>query len=367
MNSDYLYYIALNAIPAVGPVFAKNLIRHCGSAEAIFKEKKSNLLKIPGIGEKLVQNILNKEFLDQALKQLKLCKKLQIDLLSYQDEAYPLRLKHYKDAPVLLYTKGNIDFNAQRTLAVVGTRNADEYGIEQTEKLIRDLSKYGVQIISGMAYGIDITAHRTALTEGLSTLGILGHGLDMLYPAQHKKVAEKMQQSGGLVSEFAIGKGPEREHFPMRNRLIAGMSDVLVIIQSRKKGGSMITADLAFGYNKDIFALPGRVDDEFSEGCNLLIKSQKAALIQSADDIALAMMWEKKENQKNRTTQRSLFVSLTESQKKIYALFSKNKKLSIDEISYALGIKGSELAGDLLEMELQGIVKTLPGNRIKII
>ncbi len=366
MESKEHYYIALSAIPKVGPVLAKVLISYCGSVEAIFEETIKNLVKIPGVGLGLAQSIRDQQHLEIAYKQRELCIKKGIELVSFYDDRYPKRLSHYKDAPLLLYTKGQTEFNVARTVAIVGTRDASAYGRAICEKLVSELKEYKVQIISGMAYGIDITAHRSALEHGLSTLGILGHGLDMIYPAVHKNIASKMESQGALVSEFGLGEGPEREHFPMRNRIIAGMSDAVVVIESNRKGGSMITADIAFGYNKDLFAVPGRIGEERSEGCNLLIKSQKAALIQSADDIGYAMMWEK-DDKADMPIQRKLFVDLSDIQKSIYGLLSEHKELGVDELSYALKVKGSQLAGDLLDMELQGVIKSLPGNRVRIV
>ena len=365
METNYQYLIALTSIPKIGPILAKNLISYCGSVEAVFDESFRNLVKIPGIADTLAKSIRNAEVLASAKKNVDVCNKKGIRLLSFYEDEYPQRLKHYKDAPILLYTKGNIDFNPKRTVAVIGTREATAYGIDMAEKIVKGLRSYEVQIISGMAYGIDIRAHRVSIREGMSTLGVLGHGLDMMYPPTHKSVADKMLDLGGLVSEFGLGKGPDREHFPMRNRIIAALSDAVVVIESKKRGGSMITADLAFQYNKDVFALPGRVGDDFSEGCNVLIKSQKAALLQSAEDIAYVMMWEK-DNATSPAVQRPLFIDLDALQKLIYELLKKHIELSVDEISYALKKKGSQLASTLLEMELMGVIKTLPGNRVRL-
>ncbi|MCL4160124.1 UNVERIFIED_CONTAM: hypothetical protein GTU68_040561, partial [Idotea baltica] len=280
---------------------------------------------------------------------------------SYLDDDYPQRLIHYKDAPVILFIKGQPQLNAARTVAIVGTRAMSEYGELMTGRIISELKDYDVQIISGMAYGVDITAHRKCVQERIPTIGILGNGLDILYPSTHKQVADKMLSDGGLISEFGLGVGPDREHFPMRNRIIAGMSDAVIVVESKKKGGSMITGDIAFNYNKDVFAIPGRVGDLKSEGCNLLIKWNKAALVQSGDDVARALRWEK--DKKPKTVQRKLFVALSAPQKEIADLIQERGSVNVDEFAFELNKRVSQLAGILLEMELNGVIKSLPGNR----
>lgn len=360
-----IYLLALNKISKIGPVLSKNLIAYCGGVEQIFSSSLKELKSIPGIGPKVASNIKQSNLLEEAQAELELCHKQNIRIVSYLDTDYPQRLIHYKDSPTVIYCKGDMELNAHRTAAIVGTRNMSAYGQQQTERIIQELKNYNVQIISGMAYGVDITAHRTCVQLDIPTIAVLGSGLDRLYPATHNHVARKMLKHGGLISEFSLGTGPDREHFPMRNRIIASMSDTIIVIESKKKGGSMITADLAFHYNKDVFAIPGRVGDDKSEGCNLLIKWNKAALIQSGDDIARAMMWDKQQEQ--QTIQRQLFVSLSDIEKSIVDIIKEKGSINVDELSHTLDKKGSQLAGTLLQMELNGIIKSLPGNKIILV
>ena len=367
MNEQLLYHIAITSIPNIGDVTAKKLIAYCGSSEQVFKEKKGVLEKIPGIGpvnaNKIIQH--KTEALVIAEEELKFIRKNEIVPLFYLNDNYPKRLLHCEDGPVLLYAKGNVEYNNPKVISVVGTRKATDYGKDFCEQLIKDLAPHNPLIISGLAYGVDVCAHKSAIKNNLPTVGVLAHGLDRLYPVQHKSVASQMLERGGLLSDFKSGTKPDRENFPKRNRIVAGMSDLTVVVESSKKGGSLITACLANDYNRDVFALPGRVGDSQSEGCNNLIRSHKAALIQSAKDIEYVMGWES--SKKAVTNQTQLFVELTPNQKTITALLSKQDKIGIDELSLLAKMPMSKTTALLLELEFEGLVKTLPGKLYKLI
>lgn len=367
MNEQLLYHIALTSIPNIGDITAKKLIAYCGSSEQVFKDKKSLLEKVPGIGSVYAKSIVEhkSEALNIAEEELKYIQQNEIVPLFFLNENYPKRLVHCEDSPILLYTKGVVDFNAQKVISIVGTRRATEYGKEFCEKIIEDLGPHKPLIVSGLAYGVDVAAHKAAVKNKLSTVGVLAHGLDRLYPAQHKGIAKEMLENGGLATDFKSGTNPDRENFPKRNRIVAGLSDLTIVVESSKKGGSLITAGLANSYNRDVFALPGKLSDSQSEGCNWLIKTNKAALIQSAKDIEYIMNWEVTETKQNQ--QASLFVDLTPEQERLRALLNQKEKTTIDELSLLAKMPMSQTTSLLLEMEFGGIVKSLPGKMYKLL
>lgn len=367
MNEQLLYHIALTSIPNIGDVTAKKLIAYCGSSEQVFKDKKSLLEKVPGIGSVYAKSILDHktEALNIAEEELKYIQENDIVPLFYLNENYPKRLVHCEDGPILLYTKGNVDFNNQKVISIVGTRRATDYGKEFCEKIVADLAPHNPLIVSGLAYGIDVAAHKAAIKNKLSTVGVLAHGLDRLYPAQHRGVAKEMLEKGGLASDFKSGTNPDRENFPKRNRVVAGLSDLTIVVESSKKGGSLITAGLANGYNRDVFALPGKLSDSQSEGCNWLIKTNKAALIQSVKDIEYIMNWQAEKKTQNK--QASLFVELTSEQQLLSNLLNQKEKMAIDEISLLAKMPMSQITALLLDMEFSGVVKSLPGKMYKLV
>ena len=279
-NNKLIYQIGLTLIRGIGDVNGKKLVAYCGSPEAIFKESTSALLKIPGIGKSTVNSIKSQKVLDRAESEIEFINKFKIKPLFYTDPDYPARLLNCEDNPLMLYYKGNADVNSQRVIAIVGTRRATNYGKSRCEEIIDDLKNRNVLVVSGLAYGIDSCAHRSSLEFGMNTIGVLGHGLDRIYPAHNRKLAEKMINQGGLLTEFFSNTNPDRENFPKRNRIVAGMSDAVLVIESAEKGGALITADIANSYNRDVFAFPGNINSKYSEGCNRLIKSHKAALIE---------------------------------------------------------------------------------------
>ncbi len=363
----YKYEIALSLIKGIGHIRAKNLIAYCGSAEAIFKETKQNLIKIPEIGvncAKLVQS-QEQEVLDRAEEEIAFILKNNITPIYYLDEAYPKRLKHCDDSPIMLYFKGKCDFNIPKVISIVGTRNATDYGKEFCKKFIEDLSVHQLLIISGLAYGIDIAAHKESINKNIPTVGVLGHGLDKVYPGVHASYALKMTENGGLLSEFISNTKPDRENFPMRNRIIAGMSDAVIVVEAGETGGALITAELANSYNRDVFALPGRIYDEFSFGCNKLIKTNKAALIQSAKDLEYIMGWESNSN-KSASIQKQLFVELTSEEEKIVSILKENTETSIDMLAIKSEMSMSKVSVILLNLEFKGVVRCLPGKLYKL-
>ncbi|MEL7021278.1 MAG: DNA-processing protein DprA [Bacteroidota bacterium] len=362
---NLLYKIALTKIPKVGAKTARELVSHCGGVKQIFSATKKQLLHIPGVGMQIAQSVLKQDVLSIAERELKYIEKHQIQPLFFLDKNYPARLKHYNDSPVMLYYKGSADLNHGRIISIVGTRRPTPRGIANCEQLIADLQPYHPLIVSGLAYGIDITAHRKSLEVGMETIGVMGHGLQQTYPPEHRRTADNMIQQGGLLTEYTYEVGIDARHFPMRNRIIAGICDALVVIESKNGGGSMISANIANGYNKDVFAYPGRITDKNSEGCNKLIKSHKAALIEQADDIAYIMRWEKSDSQ--RVIQKQLFVELSKREQQIINLLRQSDYVSIDKLAYEYQISTSEAAAALLELELKGLVKPQPGNRFVLI
>ncbi len=366
MTDSLLHIIALTMKKGIGPILTRHLIAYCGNAKSVFEKSESELASIPNIGSHVAALLRdNKVEFKKAEKEIEETQKKGIKICSYLDEDYPYRLKNIDDAPAVLYHKGNIEMNFRRTIGIVGTRAPSDLGKAMTDKIVEGLKPYGVQVISGMAYGIDTQAHRASVIHEVPTIGILGHGLDMIYPSANRELALKMNNQGGLISEFPIGTTPEREHFPMRNRIIAAMSDAVIVVESKKKGGSMITAKLAMDYHKDVFAVPGRIGDDKSAGCNHLIKTHQAALIESASDIGYVMQWDKMENLQSH--QSVLFYDLEGDEKKIVETLRKHTDLTLDKLHHLCAIPLSQLSGKLLNLEFQGIIICLPGKRYKVV
>lgn len=362
---ELLYQIALTKIPLVGAVTARNLVSYCGSARDVFNTPKRNLVKIPGIGERIAENILTTTVLQEAAQEIQFLEKEHVQTFFYLDKNYPERLKHYADSPVVLFYKGTADLNHTRIVSIVGTRQPTPQGVATCEEIVAGLKKYNVLILSGLAYGIDGAAHRKAVELEMPTIGVLGHGFQTIYPPQHRALANKMMFNGGLLTEFPSNTKPDREHFPMRNRIIAGMSDALIVIETAIRGGSMISAYMANEYNKDVFAVPGKLKDKLSQGCNHLIKTHKASLLESASDIAYVMRW--KETDAPKLIQPQLFVELLPQEKIIVDLLQQSAEISIDKLTYETQLSGSEMASLLLSLEFQGIVKSLPGKRYTLV
>jgi DNA processing protein len=331
----------------------------------VFKAKHAELIKIPQVGEYVAKFILgqqqNAALFKRAEQEIKFIEKEKITPLFFTDAAYPNKLKHCHDAPVLLFYKGTADLNAEKILAVVGTRTPTDYGKSMTEKIISDLRGQNILIVSGLAYGIDAYAHKSALNNGLETVGVLAHGLDDLYPSVHSSFAGKMLEQGGLLTEFISDTNPDKENFPKRNRIVAGMCDAVLVVESKRTGGALITADIANSYSRDVFAMPGRAGDSCSEGCNKLIRQNKAALVESAADILYAMSWEISEPAKKKSKQISLPVNLSDDETKIIALLKDREAIHVDEICSALQLTPGKASGLLLQLEFGNLVKSLPG------
>lgn len=367
MPTDLLYQIALTLVPNIGAVQARILLEHFEKASDIFNASIKKLETIEGIGTIRAQSI--KSFTDflQAEKEINFIQKHAIQSLFFKDDNYPQRLKHCYDAPPLLFYKGNADLNHPHIISIVGTRSPTIYGEEVTQNIITQLANHNVVIVSGLAYGIDALAHKTSLQQNLSTIGVLAHGLDRIYPDQHKNLAKDMIQHGGLLTDFMSGTKPDKQNFPKRNRIVAGMADAVIVIETGIKGGSMITAELAFEYNRDVWAVPGRINDVKSEGCLRLIKNQKVLAFISVDDMVQEMGWNVTEQQKKPALQRSLFIAATAEEQKIFNLIQEKETAHIDEIFLESGLSNSIVAASVLQLELKGVIHNLPGKRYKIV
>ncbi|ASU33779.1 DNA-processing protein DprA [Mucilaginibacter xinganensis] len=357
-----LHRIALTYVKNIGPTLAKCLVAHFGDAENIFSAPAGKLLKVPGIGEKTVSQLDFDVALKKAEDELKFIERNSIDVIFYTDSKYPKRLKNCTDSPVLLYSRGNADLNSQHIVSIVGTRNATEYGKQLCRQLIEELQPYNILVVSGLALGIDVAVHKECLKQNVPTVGIVGHGLDRMYPAQHRATAEKMLENGGLLTEYPSGTIPDRENFPQRNRIVAGIAEATIVVEASIKGGALITAEIANSYNRDVFAFPGRLGDEFSEGCNFLIRNNKAQLLTCTADLAYSMGWEKGENAKLVIEQYVLPFDLSSDESVIFNFIKENKvPLAIDDLSIKTSMPTSKLAMNLLNMEMQGYIRSLPG------
>jgi DNA processing protein len=365
-QNELLHRIALSMVPNIGDVHTKTLLQHFSQVESIFKARKSTLEKIPGIGAVRASAIRNFRNFDRAEKEIRFLEKYKINVLFIGDEAYPKRLFNCYDAPPLLYFKGNAQLNASRILSIVGTREPTEYGREWLRKLITDLAPFEPIIVSGLAYGIDSLAHKQSLKSGIPTVGVLAHGLDRIYPAVNKSLAREMVEQGGLLTDFMSGTQPDAQNFPSRNRIVAGISDAVIVVETGKKGGSMITADIANSYHKDVFALPGRATDNKSEGCNKLIKENNAQLITGAEDLITALNWDNIPLPEKKI-QRSLFPEISVEERKILDLIGQQESVFIDTIYQLSGLKSSETAVAILNLEMLNLVRVLPGKRYQLI
>ncbi len=355
------YKIAVGLIPGLGPVNAKNIIAHLGSVEKLFTCSKKELIAIPGIAEKSATQIIkNRHIEDRVYKEIEFIKKNKIKTLFYTDTEYPFFLKQCNDAPLLLYFKGNINFSGRKLISVVGTRKASAYGKDLCKEIIKELAEreHNPIIVSGLAYGVDICAHNAALDNGLETIAILGHGLNRLYPPQHRKKAIDIIQNGALITEFMSDAEFKRQNFLQRNRIIAGISQATIIIESARKGGSLTTAEYANSYNREVFALPGRIGDKYSEGCNYLIKTHRAVLLQSADDIEYLLNWEKPNR---KTQQKEIFITLSKEEEKILSALKYGETTTIDKICRKTQMPVFSVSATLLDLEFKNLIRALPG------
>ncbi len=366
MRSDLIYQLALTMVPNIGTVQAKILLQHC-EAEEIFHAKKSFLERIEGIGPVRADAIARFRDFSLAEQEVRFMEKQQIRAVFLTDPAYPKRLLNCYDSPTLLFMKGEPDLNATRMVAIIGTRSNSEYGRQQTENMVEALAGAKVTIVSGLAYGIDAIAHKAALKHQVPTIGVLAHGLDQVYPQAHSGMAGQMsREGGGLLSEFRCGVKPDKHNFPSRNRIVAGMTDATLVMETGEKGGSMITAELANNYNRDVFALPGKVTDPKSAGCNHLIRSNKAVLLTDPTQLIELMGWEEKTKKTGKASQRELFIELSPEERIIVDLLRDKESLPIDELNLQSGLSSSGVAGALLNLELQSVVLSLPGKHYRL-
>lgn len=357
-----LHQVALTFLKGIGPVSSRALLSYFGDAEPIFNAPRGKLIKVPGINDYRIGQMNFDAALRRAEQELLFIDRNGIDVLFLTDARYPKKLKNCDDAPILLYSKGNADLNTPKIISIVGTRNATEYGRQLCHQLIEELQQYNVLIVSGLALGIDTAAHRTSLKFNIPTIGVLGHGFDTMYPAQNRALADKMQLNGGVLTEYPSGTIPNRTNFPERNRIVAGIADATVVVEASIKGGALITAEIANSYNRDVFAFPGRINDEFSEGCNFLIRNNKASLLSCMADLAYIMGWEKKDDTASITEQLMLPINLSTNEQQIYEVIRQNKvPLAIDDLSLRISMPASQLAVNLLNMEMQGFIRSLPG------
>ena len=358
-GNQQLYLIALTLIPGIGTHLTRSLIQACGTPEEVFRSPRRILERIPGIGRERASWLLEKDLLKRAEKELVFIEKHSIEVIPIGDPRYPKLLQTCSDAPFLLYFRGSMDHWPEKNLSIVGTRKATDQGKAITQEIVEDVRPYEPLIISGLAYGIDAAAHRAALTEGLPTLAVVGHGHDRIYPAAHRGLAEKIMENGGILSEYPSGTIPDGGHFPARNRIVAGLANAVIVVEAAQKGGALITAEIANSYNREVFAVPGRIHDPFSEGCLDLIRTHRANLYQSARDLEYVLDW--KPEEMPGATQTQLFIHLSEDEKAIMNVLNEKGKMEVDLLGYEAGLSISKLSGTLMNLELNGMVKSYPG------
>ncbi|MCF6182655.1 DNA-processing protein DprA [Lutibacter sp.] len=366
LEEDLLYVLALQHAKGIGDINAKKLIAHCGTAKKIFKEKRNLLEKINGIGSFTIRHLTDSKNLIEAEKELKYIQKNNIETSYFLEDNYPDKLKHCVDGPILIFKSGNISLNKQRIISVVGTRKITSYGRIFTENLIEELKEYNPIIVSGFAYGVDICAHKSALKNNLQTIGILAHGFEDFYPKAHKKYSAEVENNGGFITDFWHDETPLRENFLKRNRIVAGISEATIIIESAEKGGSLVTADIANSYSRDVFAVPGRSSDKLSAGCNNLIKQNKAAMITSAKDVVELLNWDIG-TKSEKIIQKQLFVELDESEQIIINFLIENGKEILDNIAINCNLPIHKTTTILFNLEMKGMVKPLPGKLFEAI
>jgi len=366
-ETDLIYALALQNVSKIGDITAKKLINYCGSAEAVLKEQPSKLLKIDGIGRIMISDLNSKHHLLAAEKELKFIEKEQIECHYFTEDSYPKRLKHCVDGPILLFQSGNIIIKNQPIISIVGARKITTQGMITCERLIEALAIYNPIIVSGFAYGTDITAQKAALKHNLQTIGCLAHGLNQIYPKIHKKYVADIENHGGFFTDFWSTANFDRKNFLKRNRIIAGLSEATIVIESAEKGGSLVTAEIANSYNREVFAVPGRITDIQSVGCNNLIKYQKAHVLSQPEDIPYMLNWQLETENKTKSLQQQLFVELTTDEKVIYNYLKQNGKTMLDMIAIECKLSTFHVVSTLLSMELKGVARPLPGKQFEIV
>lgn len=362
-REEIIATIAITQVPGIGPVWARNLINAMDGAANVFAQRRELSKYLPGITPRVIQALDCPEAITRAEKEYEFALKNQIDSITITDPAYPQRMKECDDAPVVLFFKGKADLNAQKIISIVGTRKATDYGKQLCSDFLKDLKAIypDILVVSGLAYGIDILAHRSSLENNLSTVGVLAHGLDRIYPSTHRKTAVDMLSNGGLLTEYLTGTNPDRFNFVARNRIVAGISDATIVVESAARGGSLITADIAGSYNRDCFAFPGRTTDDSSRGCNQLIRNNKAALIESAQDFLEQIGWNNSSKVRPKTVQRSFFPDLSDDEQAIVSVLEKQGSVQINNLIVTTDIPVYKMNSLLFELEMKGVIKVLAG------
>ncbi len=366
MNEEKRYQIALTMIPGVGDILTKQLISYCGSARAVFEGPKAKLKKIPGVGDKLISTIHTTNLLARADEHIENCLKQQVTISFYTDSDYPTRLKRINDAPPLIYWKGKKPLDFKKTVGIVGTRNATQYGKSVVEEICAALaSQKSIATVSGLAYGIDIAAHRASLKNNIPSIGVLAGGLDKIYPAVHSNTALEMTTEGALLSENPLGTKPDAHLFPARNRIIAGLSDALIVVEAAEKGGALITANIAYSYDKDVFAVPGNINNTYSAGCNKLITTQRAIPYTRIEDLLSNMNWDMDEAESKRKSPD--FSQFSAEERKVLSILQESPAgIMIDQLAWKSQVTINQLASVLLNLEFKGAVKSLPGKKYSL-
>ncbi len=359
-DDELIALLRLQNLPNIGDVNAKKLIERCGSAAQIFRERKGTLQKINGIGTHTLAKLYDPRYLKEAEQEYAFIQQEKTEYCFFGNEDYPKLLRHCVDAPIIFFKRGNIDLEGKHIISIVGTRRITNYGQNFIEEFISEIAPLQPVIISGFAYGVDITAQKAAMEHGLQTIGCLAHGLNQIYPRRHQKYVSEVERNGGFLTEFWSISQPDRENFLRRNRIIAGISEATVVIESAEQGGSLVTADIAHSYNREVFAVPGRFSDTLSTGCNNLIKQQKAHMLTSAADLVYILGWQL-ENKKKTTVQKQLFVALDEMEKSIYDYLRSNGKQLLDTVALECQLPVFKVSSTLLNMEMKGVVRPLPG------
>ena len=366
LEKELVALLTLQKAKGVGDIIAKKLIAHCGSAENVFAEKKSVLEKINGIGSITIKNLFDKENRIVAEREFDFIQKKKITSVSFQDENYPFRLKQCIDAPILLFQDGNINLENPRIISIVGTRKMTLYGRDFINQFIEELTPYNPIIVSGFAYGVDIAAQKAAIKNKLQTIGVLAHGLETIYPKTHKKYIHQVNENGGFYTEFWHDEEPLREHFLKRNRIVAGISEATIIVESAEKGGSLVTAEIANSYSREVFAVPGKTTDILSKGCNNLIKRNKAGILTNANDLIEMLNWDI-DKEKYKSVQKQLFVDLDTEEQQVYDYLLNTGKMYMDSIALDNNIPVYRLATILFNMEMKGVVRPLQGKLFEVI
>ena len=366
-QEELFHLIALSMMPKIGAKLIRSLVTHFGSAQRVFQADFKTLATSAEMSITKAKEILAQKTFSQAEQELSFISEYNIQAISFRDQTFPQRLLHCPDCPALLYYKGNTDLNANRIVAIVGTRKPSAHSIEFCQQLIEDLKTYNLLIVSGLAYGLDAIAHQKSVGLSIPNIGVVAHSLDRIYPAKHKRLAKKMLECGGLLTEFYSGTAPLQQNFPMRNRIIAGMSDAVIVVETKRKGGSMITAHLANDYNRDVFAVPTLAN--LASGCNWLIKTHKASMLESAEDLGYIMRWDKGQGSSAmhyKTSNHKLFANLDAVETQLVECLQVEKSLNLDELLQLSSFTINQLSTLLLQLELKGVVRVLPANRYQL-